>query len=251
LSKSVQRDGIQLDNGRHDRAKIGYVLLATEQTIEDDVYRLRPGGVGVHFSRIPIADSITTESLAAQVDNLANAAARLLPDGSLDVITYACTSGSLVLGEDCVFRELKKGAPGAQATSIITGVIRALRSLGIKSVAIATPYLDEINLREAEYLEQAGFDVVNIEGLNIERDSDMVRVTPDYIANFAASVDREEADAVFVSCGALRTLDVIDDLEKRLDKPAICSNQAMIWDTLRLAGIEDRFNGVGALFRDF
>lgn len=251
MSKSVQRDGIQLDNGRHDRAKIGYVLLATEQTIEDDVYRLRPGGVGVHFSRIPIADSITTESLAAQVDNLANAAARLLPDGSLDVITYACTSGSLVLGEDCVFRELKKGAPGAQATSIITGVIRALRSLGIKSVAIATPYLDEINLREAEYLEQAGFDVVNIEGLNIERDSDMVRVTPDYIANFAASVDREEADAVFVSCGALRTLDVIDDLEKRLDKPAICSNQAMIWDTLRLAGIEDRFNGVGALFRDF
>ena len=251
MDKAVQRDDIQFDNGRHDRAKIGYVLLATEQTIEDDVYRLRPDGVGVHFSRIPIPDSITNESLAAQVDNLANAAARILPDGSLDVVTYACTSGSLVLGEDCVFRELNKGAPNAKATSLITGVIRALRTLGIKSVAIATPYLDEINLREATYLEQAGFDVVNIEGLNIERDSDMVRVTPDYIANFAISVDREGADAVFVSCGALRTLDVIDDLERRLGKLAICSNQAMIWDTLRLAGIEDRFDGVGALFRDF
>ncbi len=242
---------IRFDSGRHHRAKIGYVLLATEQTIEDDVFRLCPAGVGVHFARAPIPDSITNTSLLAQAELLAPAAAQLLPDNSLDVICYACTSGSLVIGEQRVFRELNKGAPGAEATSLITGVIGALRALGARRIVVATPYLDEINQREAEYLEQAGFEVIYIEGLNLERDSDMVRVAPDYIFDFARSVDRAEADALFVSCGALRSLDVIDALEQAVAKPAICSNQAMIWDTLRRAGIDDRISGFGSLLRDY
>ena len=104
---------IRFDEGRHARAKIGYVLLATEQTVQDDVMRLRPPGVGVHFTRAAIPDSITSESLAAQADLLADCAATLLPDGSLDVVCYACTSGSLVIGEERVFTELNRGAPGA------------------------------------------------------------------------------------------------------------------------------------------
>jgi maleate isomerase len=241
---------IRFDRGRHHRAKIGYVLLATEQTIEDDVFRLRPEGVGVHFSRIDIPDSITNDTLLAQGDNLAPAAAQLLPDGSLDVVCYGCTSGSLVLGEERVNGELKRGAPGAKTTSIISAVIRALRTLKITRISVATPYLDEINQREAEYLQQAGFAVVHIEGLNLERDSDMVRVTPDYLLEFAQEVDRDDAEALFISCGALRSLDIVDDLEQRLGKPVICSNQAMIWDCLRLAGVEDRIDGFGSLLRE-
>ena len=242
---------IQFDAGSHSRGKIGYVLLATEQTVQDDVMRLRPPGVGVHFTRAPIADSITNESLAAQAELLADCAATLLPDGSLDVACYACTSGSLVIGEERVFAELKRGAPGAQATSLITGVIRALRKMQVKRIVVATPYLDEVNQREVDYLEQAGFDVISICGLNLEKDSDMVRVAPEFITEFALSQDCAEADAIFVSCGALRTLEVIGEIEACAGKPAICSNQAMIWDCLRLAGIEDRFEGYGRLLAEF
>jgi maleate isomerase len=241
---------VRFDEGRHHRAKIGYVLLATEQTIEEDVMRLKPPGVGVHFTRAHIPDSITAETLADQAPSLGEAAALILPDGSLDVICYACTSGSIVIGEERVFAELARGAPGAKATSLITGVIRALRALGARKLVVATPYLDEINALEADYLEAAGFELLDIQGLNIERDSDMVRVTPDFIAEFAASLDRPDADAVFVSCGALRTLDVVEALEQQLAKPVVCSNQAMIWDTLRLAGIGDRIPGYGRLFRE-
>jgi maleate isomerase len=244
---SVPRSAIRFDEGRHPRAKIGYVLLATEQTVLDDVITLRPPGVGVHFARVAIPDSITTDTLSAQVDRLADAASSLLPDGSLDVVCYACTSGSLVIGEDRVFAELNRGAPRARATSLITGVLRALRALDARRVVVATPYLDEINEREARYMEQAGMEVLDIQGLNLERDSDMVRVAPEYIAEFAASLDRPDADAVFVSCGALRTLDVVGELESRLRKPVVCSNQAMIWDCLRLAGIADSMKGYGTL----
>ena len=242
---------IDFDQGCHHRAKIGYVLLATEQTIQDDVMKLRPDGVGIHLARVPIPDSITNETLTAQAELLAAAAATLLPDGSLDVICYACTSGSLVIGEQRVFAELSKGQPTAVTTSLITGVMRALNTVGARRIVVGTPYLDEINQREVQYMSARGFDILAIEGLNLEKDSDMVRVTPGFIKDFALTLDREDADAIFISCGALRTLDVVGEIEAIVKKPVICSNQAMIWDTLRLAGIDDRFSGYGQLLGEY
>lgn len=239
------------DTGVSNRAKLGFILLATEQTIEENMFRLCPPGVGVHFTRAANPDSITVENLSLQADDLARAASTLLPDGSLSAICYACTSGSLVIGEDRVFAELAKGAPGAKVTSLITGVIRALRTIGARRVAIATPYLEDINAREVAYMQRAGFEICSISGLNLEKDSDMIRVRPDVIAQLAASVDRPEADAIFVSCGALRTLDVVEELEQTLGKTVICSNQAMMWDMLRLTGIRDRIDRYGRLLREY
>ena len=242
-----QRAGIRFDHGAHPRAKLGFVLLATEQTVQDDVMRLRPSGVGMHFARLANPDSITNATLGAQTEQLAPAAATLLPDGTLDVVCYACTSGSLVIGEERVFAELARGAPTAKTTSIITGVLRALQAVAASRIVVATPYLDEINRREADYLAAAGFEVLDIQGLNLENDSDMVRVSPDYILEFAESVDRVDAEAVFISCGALRSMAIAGALETRIGKPVVTSNQAMIWDTLRLAGIEDTIPGYGTL----
>ena len=246
-----KRYEVVFDKGRHHRAKIGYVLLATEQVIQDDVMRLRPDGVGIHFTRAAIPDSITNETLAAQADLLAQCAGDLLPDGTLDVVCYACTSGSLVIGEKRVFAELNKGAPKAKATSLITGAMRGLQTVGARKIVVATPYLDEINQAEKDYMQAAGFEVLDIQGLNLEKDSDMVRVAPHYIRDFAVSIDQPQAQAIFISCGALRSLDVVDEIEQATNKPVICSNQAMIWDTLRLAGINDQFTGYGRLLRDF
>ena len=241
---------IRFDRGRHYRAKIGYVLLAMEQTIEEDVYSLAPPGVGVHFTRAPMANTVTAETLEAMAGGLADAAALILPDGDLDVVCYACTSGSLVIGEDRVMAELQRGAPAARPTTLITGVMRALRAVRAERIVVATPYLDDINTLEADYLGARGFDVLDIQGLLIENDSDMVRIVPDFIQAFAKSLDRPDADAIFISCGALRSLDIVEALEAEVGKPVIASNQAMIWDTLRLAGIDDRIDGYGRLLRD-
>lgn len=249
-STSVKRSSpieVRFDQGRHPRARIGFVLLATEQTIEEDMMRLAPPGVGIHFTRARIPDRITVETLAAMEKELADAAALILPDGILDVVCYACTSGSVVIGEERAMAELNRGAPNAKATTLITGVIRALRVLQARRIVVATPYLDEINSLEERYLQERGFEVLDIQGMNIVKDTDIVRVTPDFIMEYAQRVDRPEAEAIFVSCGALRTLDVIDALEQKVGKPVVASNQAMFWDTLRLAGVEDRIEGYGQL----
>ena len=241
---------VRFDRGRHWKAKLGFVLLAMEQTIEEDMFRLAPEGVGLHFSRVKMENAVTVGNLNAVGKELARASSLLLPEEGLDVICYACTSGSIVLGEERVAKELNRGAPNAIATSLITGVIRALRRVGARRLVVGTPYLDEINVMEADYLEARGFEVLDIQGLNIRNDADMVRVEPGFIKEFALSIDRPDADAIFISCGALRTVDVVEELEREVGKPVVASNQAMIWDTLRLAGVMDRIEGCGRLLRE-
>lgn len=241
---------IEFDRGRHDRAKIGFVLLAMEQTIEDDMFRLRPPGVGIHFSRAPMTNRISVATLGAMAVGIGDAATHLLPDEDLDVVCYACTSGSVVIGEERVFAELKRGKPMAKTTCLISSVMRALETLGARRIAIATPYLAEVNAIEKAYMAARGFDVVDIQGLGIENDADMVKVAPRTILEFAQSVDHPQAEAVFISCGALRSIDIITELEVRLGKPVITSNQAMMWDCLRLAGVTDRRTDCGRLFQD-
>lgn len=242
---------VVFDDGRHPKGKLGFVLLATEQTVMDDVLSICPDGVGVHIARVDNPDSITNASLAAIAPDLTHAARTLLPDGSLDVVSYACTSGSLVLGQERVEELLSAGNPNAKPSSIIAAVIRALNAVGAKRVVVATPYLDEVNTAEREYIESRGFEVLEIQGLNLEKDSDMIRVAPEFIFEMALDLDRPEADAIFISCGALRSVDIIDALEEKTGKPVITSNQALAWDAMRLAGIEDRVEGFGRLLRDF
>jgi len=241
---------VVFDRGNHWRARIGYVLLAMEQTIEDDVYRLTPPGVGSHFSRVRMPNAVTVENLLAVAEELPVAAGLILPEATLDAITYACTSGSLVIGEDRVKAQLNKGAPGARASTLVTGAIRALHTLGAKRVVVATPYLDEINFLEEKYFGEQGLEVLDIQGLNITNDEDIVKVSPSFMKDFARSLDRPDADAIFISCGALRVLDIIEDLEQRVGKPVVTSNQALVWDVLRLAGIDDRIEGYGRLLRE-
>ncbi|RWI85988.1 arylmalonate decarboxylase [Mesorhizobium sp.] len=249
IEHSLGRGGIRFDAGRHYKAKLGFVLLAMEQTIEEDMFKLAPDGVGVHFQRAPMANKVDVETLSAMASGIGDAAALIVPEVQLDVICYACTSGSVVIGEDKVFAELTRGAPGAKPTSIISGVMRALKAVNARKITVATPYVDPVNEIERVYMEERGFEILNIQGLNIENDEDMVRVTPDYIYEFAKQVDRADSDAIFISCGALRSVDIIQALEAESGKPVITSNQAMMWDCLRLAGVNDRSEKYGQLFK--
>ena len=61
---------VKFDQGRHPRGEIGLVLLATEQAVADDMYRLCPAGVGIHFARVNNPHDITDETLKAIAPDL-------------------------------------------------------------------------------------------------------------------------------------------------------------------------------------
>ena len=144
--------------------------------------------------------------------------------------------------------EIKKGAPYAIPMTLVTGVIDALKELEIKKIVIGTPYLDEINTKEAEFLYNKGFEILNIQGLNLSTGVEFGKVTPQYWKKFALEINDQEADAIFLSCGGIRSLEVIDEIENIAGKPVITSNQAQVWSCLRKAGIKDDIQGFGKIF---
>jgi maleate isomerase len=237
----------RFDAGRHHRAKLGFVVLAMEQTVEDDVFRLTPEGVGVHFSRIAMSNTASVATLKAMEPGIEGAARLILPDDRLDVVCYTCNCGTMVIGEEKVLSALERARPEAAPTTVMTGVVQGLRAVGARRIVVATPYLDEVNAHVLAFLKSNGFEVLDLQGLNLATNKEIDCVEPEFLREFAASLDRPDADAVFMCCGALRALDIVGALEEEIGKPAIVSNQAMMWDCLRRAGIEDRISGYGRL----
>lgn len=237
-----------LDGGRHHRARLGFILMSTDLAAEADFFDMVPDGVAVHITRLKTDDYTTNETLARHIEHMADAASRIQPDLKPDVVSYSCTSGSIVIGEDRVMGEIEKGAPWARPMCLVQGVLDALNELGARKIVVGTPYLDEVNTAEAEYLVKKGFEVLDIQGLNLSTGTEMGQVTPAFWKEFAIAIDHPEADAIFLSCGGIRALEVAEEIEQATGKPVITSNQAQFWSCLRRAGITDELKGFGRIF---
>ena len=237
-----------LDQGRHHRARLGFIMMSTDLAAEADFFDMAPDGVAVHITRLATEDYTTNETLARHIEYMADAAARLQPDVRPDVISYHCTSGSIVIGEDRVMAEIKKGAPWAQPMCLARAVLDALNALNARKIVVGTPYLDEINTAEAEFLTQKGFEILDIQGLNLSTGLEMGRVTPAFWKDFALAIDVPESDALFLSCSGIRALEVVEEIEQTVGKPVITSNQAQFWSCLRHVGITDKLQGFGQIF---
>ena len=242
------KSNVEFDSGRYHRANLGFIVLSGDLACEHDLFNMTPEGVGISFTRLKTDDFTTNETLAAHVNQLAEAASRILPDVKPDVISYCCTSGSIVIGEEEVKRQIAIGAPYTKPMSLVTGVVSALNAVQAKKIVIGTPYLDEINAREEEFFLSKGFEILRMEGLNLETGIEFGKVTPDFWNKFSLEIDCDDADAVFLSCTGIRSLDIIEKVEAQINKPVITSNQAQMWSALRLAGINDNLKGYGQLF---
>ncbi|KIC07351.1 hypothetical protein RA19_24430 [Leisingera sp. ANG-M1] len=239
------------DAGPHARAQLGFIAVANADLTERDMFLTKPEGVGVHFTRVRMPKICTVDSLAAMEEGLDDALDTLMPAREdTDVICYNCTAGSFVIGEDTITAKMRAKRPGVQATTLLTGAVTAMKAMNAGRIALGTAYTDDINRMEAGYFETQGISCVSVEGLSLMTDAEMNRVTPESLLAFAEYVDRPDADAVFLSCGALRSIEVLDAAEQRLGKPVLASNQTSMWHCLRLAGVEDRIQGYGALLRD-
>ena len=239
------------DAGAHPRAQIGYVLVANADLSEADFFAMKPAGVGVHFTRVAMPREVTSAGLSVMREGLAQAAAAMMPGrDDLSVLSYSCTSGTFVIGEQEVKAQLSRLNPKPKVTTMLSACVAALEALGVRRIVLGTAYTPDLTQLEVEFLTERGFDVLRAEGLSLLSDQEMNRVTPEYLIDFAQAIDDPQAQAIFLSCGALRVLPVIEEIEQRTGKPLVFSNQANFWHCLRLAGIEDRIEGFGRVFRE-
>ncbi|OGP69046.1 MAG: hypothetical protein A2169_11540 [Deltaproteobacteria bacterium RBG_13_47_9] len=234
------------------RAKFGVILPSVNITTESEFYRCLPDGVTAHFTRMEFKES-TPEYYERMIEDVP-AGARMLTHAGVNAMMFACTSGSLYggVGYDQKIISKIKEQSDVPASPTSTAVIEAFKALEIKKVAVATPYEDWINKLEKNFFEGNGVSVLNIQGLGL-LGIDVCETYPEAVYRFAKAQDRKEADALFLSCMGLRTLEILSRLERDLGKPVLSSNQITLWKLFKLAGIpcsEIRCD-FGSLFQRF
>jgi maleate isomerase len=181
-------------------------------------------------------------------------AALELASAEVDVILQAGTAIAFFrgFGHDQELRQRIQAATGIKATTSLTAVVDGLKILKIQRLAIATSYLAEIDVRLAEVLEKSGFEVAGIRGMGLKKSIDMGKVSPEETYRLAREVVRSapQADGILISCGNLRTFEAIEPLEMDTGLPVVTSNQAGLWQVLRMAGIKDPLTALGRLLRE-
>ena len=235
------------------RGRIGLICPSTNTSIEPEFHRLAPDGVAVHVARA-FQDGPQEPALYRQIADNVKLASRDLGSAGVDVIAFGCTSCTYFVPADEI-RDTMTRMSGAPAVLTADAVAEALRAVGARRVALATPRTDFVNRRESEWLAEQNFEVVSVRGLQLgetasER-ANIGRVPPEVAFRLGAAVDRPEADAIFISCTNLPSLAVIARLEQELGKPVITSNQATFWRCLRVMGSNARIAGFGRLLEEF
>lgn len=229
-------------------SRVGLIIPSSNRMVEQEMAPAFPRGISVHFTRLRMtgANRLPLDQLLPRIDD----AARALTDARCDVVAFHCTANSMDGGKDGEEQILATlaGAGAAHATTTITAIQRALDALGARRIVLITPYSADTTEHEAAFLRQAGYDVLSAKGFALAGSDAYCATPPQFWRDRAIEAARPDADAYLISCANISVFGVIKELEARLARPVVTSNQAVIWDTLRLIDWEDRRGGPGSLF---
>ncbi len=237
---------------KNHNPRVGLITLATDFRIEKDFNNVIYGkDIDLYCNRIKCYNPLTNETLKKMADDIPNVTKEILPDQKLDCVAYGCTSGTIAAGYQSIFEKVNLVKPNTKVTTPITSAINALKTLGINNLSIFTPYTDEINQSIINYFKiEGGIEILELSYFDIASDLDIGKVDPQYVFETLAKIDLTKSDALFVSCTALPVLSVIAELEKKINKVVLSSNQTLIWDTLKQINFRNEVVGYGELFNN-
>lgn len=224
---------------RHaDLRRIGLIVPAGNMALEWEFSRYLPPGFAFNTARaVRRTDAGLDFASLLEMGDEALPAARSLMRTRPEVILYGCTSGSFIEGsQDIPIRIACETDTHCLTTA--GAVLAAHEALGARNVVLITPYPDAVNHAEIAFLKQAGIVVNLCDSLPCDADHPIGAVSDaETMALAFRHADAiREADALFISCTNLLTLDRIATLEARLGRPVISSNLASLWGVLRHLG---------------
>ena len=235
------------------RARFGVLVPFTNTNLESDMGLLRPNGVSLHFARmggyesdeIPDADQMHGLGASDLQEPL-----NLLMGARPDVILYGCTSATLTHGPafDRGLADRIATTSGAKTVTAAGALLHALAVLKITRIGFASPYVSGINDMAVGFLAEAGVGTVKRAEVDGELGNyGQGELDPDAVFDLAMRADHPQAQGLVLSCTDMRSIEVIARVEQAIGKPVISSNQAMVFQAMQLAGINDPVKGFGLL----
>lgn len=234
------------------RGRIGLIYMHSSIVMESEFNEMSPQGVSVHTTRIvlPKADlqGLTRLGESEEIERCT----ALLCAAPINVVIFGGTSASFIKGlgwDESIVNRMEAHSNGITATTTSTASVRALKRVNAKRIAIATPYVDEVNERARVFFSENGFEVTDMRGLQLDDDHAIGYTSLEEVYRLGRSLDVAGADALFISCTNLQTIGVIEALEQDLGVPVVTAIQASFWDCLRISGVAtDVVSGYGSLF---
>jgi maleate cis-trans isomerase len=231
------------------RARLGFIIPSSNRMVEPQLQHYCPEGVVPHFNRIGM-----TNRHKAPLDELMPRillAAELLGDSKCDVTVLQCTGTSMSGGvekEREVISAIEDltGKPAASAASSLMDAFQALNAQRLVFVS-ETPQGGHD--KKLAFLKEAGLDIIADKAMGLAGTDVYCSTPPEFWFENVKAMRNDDADAYFISCANIRSIDVIEALEDELDRPVITSNQAALWSALRLAGLNDNISALGRLFK--
>lgn len=216
-----------------------------------------PGDAAAIYPHIPFVaaglglEEMTSDGYNSVIGAVGSAAAVLRGQGAT-VVSLMGTSLSFYRGPDfnaALEREIAERA-GVPALTMSSAILSALSQLGLKRLAVATAYREDVNLALSHFLETAGLEVLALEPLGIASIEAVHAVPESAVTALArrAFAAAPQADGILISCGGLATREAVRLLEEETGRPVVTSPLAGLWATVARAGLDPRVSGEGKLF---
>ena len=209
-------------------------------------------GDRIHFSARGLGlGEISTRGYTEVIDSVIEKALDLAAAG-VSAVSLMGTSLSFFRGA-AFNRQLQQEmarATGLPCSTMSDAIVGGLRSLGVRRVAVATAYIDEVNVQLRRYLQDSDFEPLALQGLSISDVQAVGTVSTQVLVDLCATVFEASpgADGILISCGGLVTLDAVREVEARFGVPVVSSSPAGFWDLVRCAGLDARSPEHGRLF---
>ena len=233
------------------RARIGYTSPPyLTETFPYEFYKMVPEGVTLVLTTLAIRQ-LTEKEVARSVE-MTLEAAREMGRAKVDIVVFGGVPLNLSLGYDGLEETMRKTEDeiGVPVTSSITAQVNALRTLGAGKLILLHPFSDPEGFH-AEYVTHYGFDLLGFKGAG-KTVADLATVSQDHVKGIAEALYREhpDADTLYIPAPHWGVIEIIEPLEQELGVNVVTAIQAIVWETLRRSGVNDRINGYGRLLRD-
>ena len=229
------------------RARYGLIVPSSNRMAEPHAACFNPDGVVAHAARIRMTGPyfMAIDELLPKVAE----AAEILADATCNSIIFHCTANSMaegLVGEKRIAGAIEK-ATGLMAATTASATMAAFNALDAKRVVLVSPYTRPSHEHEIAFLEEAGCEIVAERNLGLAGSEAYSAMPASDWVETLKEMKNDKADVYFASCANIRAIEALEEMEEILDAPVVTSNQLVIWQALRLAGIKDPIPGLGRL----